>query len=456
MRPLETISLLLIGASIYLLIFKKDEKKFLATLFFSILGVISQYYVEGIRWQFNLAIFILPFIYLRFKLFSRKNIALNTITIIWFFLASFIPYIIPVFNLPILDGESEVGTELFCWTDSTRSEWFTEEDSTDFRKLVVQSWYPGEKERLSEPEPYMNYMALRAKTMAEAGKIPSFLPTHLEYVKSNSFKSIPVKSSDQKLPILIFSHGITGSRLLHQALFESLASKGYAVFAINHSYDANITIYPDSSIAEYRSDLTGHPDSLSIRRNQIITRTKDIVFLINELEGIESKKTTSILFNHLDLTKIAIAGHSYGGATAIFASSLDNRIKSCLVLDGWFSPLPDKVTTSGLNIPLFCIGRPSWDDSDYPSNYKNLEVLLNASTSQKFHIFIKNSLHLDYTDIPLFSPVIKYVMDVGKNPPIKSIKIINDLAFLFFEKTLYEKKNIDLNNYLKDNVFIQN
>ena len=456
MRPLETISLLLIGASIYLLIFKKDEKKFLFTFFFSILGVIVQYYIEGFRWQLNLALFILPFIYIRFKFFNRKNIVLNTITLIWLFLAFFIPYIIPVFSLPDLNGEYDVGTELFCWTDSTRSEWFTQRDSTDFRKLVVQSWYPGEKESLSEPEPYMNFMTLRAKTMARAGKIPSFLPAHLEYIKSNSFKNIPVKSSNQKLPILIFSHGITGSRLLHQALFEYLASQGYAVFALNHSYDANITIYPDSSIADYRSDLTDHPDSLNIRKNQIITRTKDIVFLLNKLEEIESEKTASILFNHLDLNKIAIAGHSYGGATAIFASSLDNRIKSCLVLDGWFSPLPDKVTTTGLDIPLFCIGRPSWDDSDYPSNYKNLELLLDASTSQKFHIFIKNSLHLDYTDIPLFSPVIKYVMDVGKNPPIKSIKIINDLAFLFLEKTLYENKNIDLNNYLKDEIFIKN
>jgi pimeloyl-ACP methyl ester carboxylesterase len=456
MRPLETISLLLIGASIYLLIFKKDERKFLASLFFSILCVILQYYIEGFRWQLNFALFIMPFIYLRFKLFDNRSVVLNTITITWFFLAVFIPYIIPVFDLPKPDGEYDIGTELFCWTDSTRSEWFTKEDSTDFRKLVIQSWYPGKKKNLSQRNSYMNYMDLRAKTMAKAGKIPSFLPKHLEYVKSNSFKNIPVRNSDQKLPVIIFSHGITGSRLLHQALFESLASQGYVIFAINHSYDANITIYPDSSIADYRSDLTGHPDSLLIRKKQIITRTNDITFLINQLEKIESKKTTSLLYNQLDLTKIAIAGHSYGGATAIFASSLDNRIKSCFVLDGWFSPLPDKIVTSGLDIPLFCIGRPSWDDSDYPSNYKNLELLLNASTSQKFHVFIKNSLHLDFTDIPLFSPVIKYVMDVGKNSPEKSIKIINDLAFLFFEKTLYEKKNIDLNNYLKDNVFIQN
>jgi hypothetical protein len=38
---------------------------------------------------------------------------------------------------------------------------------------------------------------------------------------------------------------------------------------------------------------------------------------------------------------------------------------------------------------------------------------------------------------------------------MKSIKIINDLAFLFLEKTLYENKNIDLNNYLTDKIFIK-
>jgi hypothetical protein len=46
-------------------------------------------------------------------------------------------------------------------------------------------------------------------------------------------------------------------------------------------------------------------------------------------------------------------------------------------------------------------------------------------------------------------------MDVGENPPMKSIKIINDLAFLFLEKTLYENKDIDLNNYLTDKIFIK-
>ena len=47
--------------------------------------------------------------------------------------------------------------------------------------------------------------------------------------------------------------------------------------------------FPDGSVADYRSDITGDPDSILIRRNQIITRAADIRFLINQLERIQSR-----------------------------------------------------------------------------------------------------------------------------------------------------------------------
>ena len=145
--------------------------------------------------------------------------------------------------------------------------------------------------------------------MAEAGKIPSFFPTHLKHIKTNSFKNINiVKEKNKKLPILIFSHGITGSRLLHQILFESLASKGYVVFALDHSYDANISIFPDSTFADYRSDLTGNPDSLQIRKKQISTRAKDISFVINKIEKLQENKISSesVSYTHLTLPTILL------------------------------------------------------------------------------------------------------------------------------------------------------
>ena len=80
--------------------------------------------------------------------------------------------------------------------------------------------------------------------------------------------------------MIIISHGITGMRQIHTALAEKLANNGYVVAALNHSYDANLTVFPGGRLADYRSEITGHPDSINIRRKQIDTRTKDISFVL--------------------------------------------------------------------------------------------------------------------------------------------------------------------------------
>ena len=55
------------------------------------------------------------------------------------------------------------------------------------------------------------------------------------------------------------------------------------------------------------------------------------------------------------------------------------------------------------------------------------------------NLIIKNTLHLDYTDIPMYSPIIKYVMDVGDLPPVVTQDLIHNLAFTFLEVYLLGK-----------------
>ena len=122
-------------------------------------------------------------------------------------------------------------------------------------------------------------------------------------------------------------------------MFENLASHGYIVVALDHSYDSNLTIFPDGRIADYRSEITGHPDSVNIRRNQMNTRTKDVGFVLNQLTKIHSGKIKSSLNYKIDLNKLAVGGHSYGGATAIQSAKVDKRIKACFIFDGWINPI---------------------------------------------------------------------------------------------------------------------
>ena len=453
MRPLEILSLALLLITIIFLFFRKERTFFLLMLFSTIGTTIAQYFIEGFRWQLNLYIYLLPVVYLCHHI-QKENLhfGIKFFIVIWYALAVIIPYSIPIFSLPKPKGESFVGTETFHWVDSSRQEWFTEENVNDFREIMVQFWYPSADNQNKEVEPYMDFIELRSKTIAEAGNLPSFLPSHLNLVKTNSYSKIACNTQQGGLPAVVFSHGITGSRHLHQALFENLASHGYIVVALDHSYDSNLTIFPDGRIADYRSEITGHPDSVNIRRNQMNTRTKDVGFVLNQLTKIHSGKIKSSLNYKIDLNKLAVGGHSYGGATAIQSAKVDKRIKACFIFDGWINPIPDSTIATGLEKPLLSIGRPSWENSDYPDNYGFLKRIILNSSGPSQNIIIKETLHLDYTDIPFYSPIIKHIMDVGNLSPSLLQDLINELTLTFLETYLSENpirnfKNI-LNNEL--------
>ena len=455
MRPLEILTLILIAGTLTALFTHKERKIFLYLLFAAIGAMSLQYFLEGQRWQFAFAVYLLPALYIC-HLFQKTKI--NTITkgflSVWFSFSVLLPWIIPVFTLPNPSGPHEVGTELFHWVDSTRLEWFTDEDPNDIREIIVQIWYPANLKGGLKPEPYLDFIDLRAKTLAGAGAIPEFFPEHLNHIYTNSYKEIPIIKSVQLMPVVIFSHGITGTRHLHQAMYEHLVSHGYIVVAPDHSFDANLTIFPDGHTADYRSNITGHPDSIHVRTKQMDTRAADISFILDQMERIQSGEIKSQINGKIDLEKIAVGGHSYGGSTATVASQRDKRINACFVLDSWISPVPQETIEVGVHVPFLFMGRPTWQGSDYPGNYPRLDSLMVHSSDPKYRLIIKETKHLDFSDIPLFSPIIGYVLDVGSLSASVSIPLLNELVYGFLEKHLTEQPSSHFDEMIQNELII--
>ena len=456
MRPFEILTLILIAGTLTALFTHKERKIFLYLLFAAIGAMLLQYFLEGQRWQFAFALYLLPALYI-FHRFQKNDINIFTRGLLsgWFVLAVLLPWLIPVFTLPNPGGSYSVGTETFHWVDSSRMEWFTDENPNDVREIIVQVWYPAFKNAKMNPEPYLDFIDLRAKTLAGAGAIPEFFPSHLNHIYTNSFKNIPIIKSDQLMPVVIFSHGITGTRHLHQAMYEFLVSRGFIVLALDHSFDANLTIFPDGHLADYRSNITGHPDSLNVRTMQMNTRVADISFILDQLDKIQSGKIESQINAKIDLERVAVGGHSYGGSTATVVSQRDNRIKACFSLDSWISPIPQETIDDGIHIPFLFMGRPTWDGSDYPGNYPRLDSLMAHSSNPKYRLIIKGTKHLDYSDIPLFSPIIGYVLDVGSNPAALTVSLINELVHGFLVKHLLGESNDIFDNAIDNDLVYQ-
>ena len=366
---------------------------------------------------------------------KKLSTVLKTIVFFWLIFSTLLPLFVPIIKMPKLTGKHSIGSTIHHWTDHERKEWFTD-DPNDVRQIMVQLWYPAQKTKKAEMTPYLDKIDLRSQTMAKAGKFPPQLIKHLELTKTNSHLNLKAEPEAAPLPIIIISHGITGMRHIHTSLAEKLSNNGYLVIALDHSYDANLTIFPDGSVADYRSDITGFPDSVSIRKKQLQTRAADVQFVINQLIKIQSGKIKHQLNGYLDLNRIGVAGHSYGGGTSIMVSYLDPRVKATLVLDSWMNPLPQKIIEIGIQQPLIYIGRPKWTDSDYPTNTDLVAKLMDNTKGANYYLSIKGTLHLNYCDAPLFSPLAKYFLDIGKMNGIKSVNLINNISLQFFDQHL--------------------
>jgi len=455
MRPFEILTLILISGTLVALFTHKERKVFLYLLIGSIVVMLLQHFLEGHRWQFALAVYLLPTMYVvhRFQKPAINGLTKGFLSI-WFILAVLLPWIIPVFSLPVPGGPHAVGTEMFYWIDSSRTEWFTDEDPNDVREIVVQVWYPAKSPNGLKPKTYLDFIERRAKTLASAGAIPEFFPSHLNYINTNSYDGLEIIKSNHLFPVVIFSHGITGTRHLHQALYEYLVSRGFIVLAPDHSFDANLTIFPDGHMADYRSNITGHPDSVNVRTMQMDTRAADISFILDQIEKMQSGEIESQINGKIDLEKIAVGGHSYGGSTAMVASQRDERINACFVLDSWISPVPQETIEAGVHVPFLFMGRPTWQGSDYPGNYPRLDSLMVHSSDPKYRLIIKETEHLDFSDIPLFSPLIGYVLDVGSLSASVSIPLMNELIHGFLEKHLMEKTSSRFNEMIQNKLII--
>ena len=343
-----------------------------------------------------------------------------------------IPILIPFHDLPAPTGPYSVGTRVFNWEDKSREEWFTETPD-DFRKIVVQIWYPTHGV-MGNPAPYLDYAYHRVKPISEQVELPPFMINHIQDVHSNSYMNAPLKAADGPYPLVIFSHGLGGMRMQNTIQMEELASRGFIALAMDHPFDANLTVFNDGSRADYRSGIIGEvtvEEFWNIRLPQINTRVDDVSYVLDYIEEIQIENDD--FWNMIDLGRVGIMGHSFGGGTAIVASSRDTRLDACIALDGWLVPVEQQIIKNGLNVPFLFIGQTYWTN---PVNYENLHTLIATSTGLAKKIILDGTKHFDYSDTPQFSTSsrkfgISGNMDLDELRYLLNINIVS-----FFEKHL--------------------
>ena len=336
----------------------------------------------GFRWYMFaalLAVFaIIAAVRVLTKKFSKKSYKTSSIVsrgiamLLIFSFASVPALIFPQYKLPYVSGEYSADTASYTFTDTDGIETFT--NTGENRKLNVKFWYP--------------------------------------------------KEANGKYPLIVFSHGAFGVKISNASTFMELASNGYVVCSIDHPFHAAGTVDTDGHLTigsgEFRqevmnanSDTYSEKEQFEFCSKWMDLRTDDINFVIDTI-----LKNTEIniaeFYQLIDKNKIGLIGHSLGGAASAQIGRERHDVGAVVDLDGTM------LGESSINInwdlvlneepyalPLlnfyseYVIDElKATPDYVYPNKY------VSSISPEAFDVCIKGSTHLNYTDLPLFSPLL--------------------------------------------------
>jgi len=428
--------------------------------------VLMHLVIEGGRWQMIPVYFLLAILAWRLKVAKPDIKARITFLRVLGYLGVLLvvaigwvlPKALPVFSLPEPRGAYNVGTEDIYL--KTNMDEVVTEDPSDKRELMVKVWYPSDEDVSKlEGEPYVDQTS-RAGFATKYGLSPGML-NYLDYVKTYVYRDIPV--ADGKFPVLIFSHGYGSKATGYYALLTELASQGYVIINMNHTYESLGTTFPegravyfdydfqrrisDGGMADMEALIAAFKDGLDYEaRHPIVQKAvnkfyesesmnrwaRDMITVIDELEAWNS---SGLLKGKMDLDRLGVFGHSNGGGSAGKVPLMDTRVKAAANLDGitW-----GNLIDTTYQIPFLYIS------ADWPAEHEdvNSHIYINKSTDYFYETKLLNSGHPNFMDIPFMIPV-NALAGTGTIDPYQGMEIVTKLTTAFFDQNLKNDPDAD-------------
>lgn len=301
-------------------------------------------------------------------------------------------------------GSYAVATQSITYVDASRVDPFSTKGEN--RKLTVQFWYPAD--------------AMGGDTF----------------------------------PLVVFSHGAFGFRGSNRSTFENLASNGYVVCSIDHSYHSFFAKHTDGTITFV--DSTFFKDVQRVSKHEVDARTiyemsqqwlalrsADMNYILDEVLHNADGKIPQALYGLIDAGRVGLFGHSLGGATAGKLGRDRKDVDAVIVIDGTmlgeetgFENGQPVLTKQPYPVPLLNL----YNESHYTeaqqlgTTYDNLSA--SALAKESYNVMIRGSGHLNFTDLPLFSPALASLLGTGTVDSRTCIQTMNRITLDFFNHTL--------------------
>lgn len=285
-------------------------------------------------------------------------------------------------------------------------------------------------------------------------------------------------AGENSFPLVIFSHGAFGYYQSNTSTYMELASHGYVVISLDHPYhaffteDTNgqlITVNPNfmQEVMYINQDSTPEEEIFKLTSKWLEIRTADIKCVLDCVETAkverdchdewfikseEDEKEILEVLAMTDVNKIGLMGHSLGGAASVTVGREREDVDAVIDLDG--TMLGEQLSyengsyqhyEEAYPIPLLSIDNEEHylEGENIAALYVNNVVLENAVDGK--HTYFVGSGHMNFTDLPLFSPALASLLGTGTIDETECIKTMNEIVLQYFDYYLKDKGEININ-----------
>ena len=452
------ISLLLTGILLpFISSFRSDRTALRWMALLPLAGLTAHALVDGLRWQMSpiyLFLGVLLVSLLFGKPYFRGHWWWKTLAALFAVLCLSLGYLLatalPIFKLPPPTGPHAVGSEyLHLVTPDVNV--FTDQ-ADEWRELMIKAWYPARASG-ETPEAFWNKgerVGFAAKYGLPAGQLD-----YLDRIRTHTLPGAAV--AEGAFPVLLFSHGQYSPATGYYALLQELASHGFIILNINHTYESTGSLFPDGSIRLYDQAYDRHHNNAEMA--ELIWQTMEAYrqtpagpardtllrgplkeYFAAEitrrwsgdigrvLEQLPTWNQQSPLAGHLDTTRVGVFGHSQGGAAAGQALVDYPMLRAGVNVDGvQWGPMVD----TSLARPFLLLS------SDWPAEHPdfNPSAYRGGSSADFYEARIAGTGHASFMDIPyLFT--LSALNEGGTIEPARATQISASVIRSFFDRYL--------------------
>jgi len=264
---------------------------------------------------------------------------------------------------------------------------------------------------------------------------------------------------NEEFPLVVYSHGGISLESSNESLFLELASHGYVVVSIGHSYHSIVTKDQESKniwidlgyMNELNSEnaLEDKVKSYELYQKWMKLRTDDITFVIDELKIRKNEHGLEEVYQMIDFHNIGVIGHSLGGSAALCVGRTRVDVKAVIALESPFmcdiiGVEEDEfiLDEAAYLVPALNVYSDStWDMLSLWPQYEQNHHFLLGDEDLVTHHYISGTGHFSLTDLSLSSPLLNRMLNGfhSSRDSEEVLRMVNQYSLAFFDRWLKNK-----------------